>query len=197
MDIHVVPTALDGVVIVETDFVRDARGFFIESYHRQRYAAHGLDDEFVQDNHSRSRAGVLRGIHYQDMTAPMAKLVRCTAGRVFDVTVDLRTGSPTFARWVGVELSVENMKQVYVPAGFGHAFLTLSDTADVQYRCTTYYTPAAEGCLAWNDPDIGIEWPLQGEPALSPRDAKGMSLREYLRKPAFEHGTRLRSSRPE
>jgi dTDP-4-dehydrorhamnose 3,5-epimerase len=187
MDIRVIPTQLDGVVIVETDFVRDERGFFIESYHRRRYVEHGLGDEFVQDNHSRSRRGVLRGIHYQDLSAPMAKLVRCTAGSVFDVAVDLRAGSPTFSRWVGVELSVENMRQLFIPVGFGHAFLTLSDTADVQYRCTNYYAPAAEYCIAWNDPDIGVEWPLGGEPALSARDAKGRSLREYLRQPAFRY----------
>ena len=191
MDIHVIPTKLDGVVIVETDFVRDERGFFIESYHKQRYAAHGLDAEFVQDNHSQSRCGVLRGIHYQDMSAPMAKLVRCTAGRILDVAVDLRAGSPTFAQFVAIELSAENMRQVYVPVGFGHAFLVLSDTADVQYRCTNYYTPPAEVCVAWNDPDIGIPWPLASAPTLSPRDAKGMTLREYLRNPTFRYSDQL------
>jgi dTDP-4-dehydrorhamnose 3,5-epimerase len=185
MDIHVIPTKLPGVVIVETDFVRDDRGFFIESYHRQHYAAQGVSDEFVQDNHSRSRRGVLRGIHYQDLSMPMAKLVRCTAGHVFDVAVDLRVGSPTFGQWAGVELSVENMKQVYVPVGFGHAFLTLSETADVQYRCTNYYAPAAEGCIAWNDPDIAVAWPLDGGPLLSARDSNGISLRAYAQNPAF------------
>lgn len=194
MDIHVIPTELDGVIIVETDFPHDQRGFFIESYHRQRYAAHGLDDEFVQDNHSQSRRGVLRGIHYQDLSAPMAKLVRCTAGRVFDVAVDLRAGSPTFAQWVGVELSAENMKQLYVPVGFGHGFLTVSDSADVQYRCTNYYAPQAEACIAWNDPDIAVAWPLHGPPALSPRDANGMRLADYLRKPAFTYAARAAKS---
>jgi len=191
MDIHVIPTKLDGVVIVETDFVRDERGFFIESYHKQRYAAHGLDAGFVQDNHSQSRCGVLRGIHYQDMSAPMAKLIRCTAGRILDVAVDLRAGSPTFAQFVAIELSAENMRQVYVPVGFGHAFLVLSDTADVQYRCTNYYTPPAERCVAWNDPDIGIPWPLASAPTLSLRDAKGMTLREYLRNPTFRYSDQL------
>jgi dTDP-4-dehydrorhamnose 3,5-epimerase len=190
MEIRVVPTALGGVVIVETAFVRDERGFLIESYHQQRYAAHGFAEPFVQDNHSHSRGGVLRGIHYQDLSAPMAKLVRCTGGRVFDVAVDLRAGSSSFGRWIGVELSAENMKQLFVPVGFGHAFLTLSDAADVQYRCTNYYTPSAEGCLAWNDPDIGIEWPLRGAPVMSARDANGMSLRTYLQKPAFHHPVR-------
>ena len=187
MDIRVVPTALEGVVIVETAFARDERGFFIESYHRQRYVEHGFTDPFVQDNHSRSRGGVLRGIHYQDLSAPMAKLVRCTAGRIFDVAVDLRVGSPTFGRWVGEELSDDNMKQLFVPVGFGHAYLTLTETADVQYRCTNYYTPPAERCLAWNDPDIDAAWPILSAPVLSARDAAGMSLREYLQHPAFRY----------
>ena len=187
MNIRVIPTTLAGVVVIETDFVRDERGFFIESYHRRRYAEHGLRDQLVQDNHSRSRRGVLRGIHYQDLSMPMAKLVRCTAGRVFDVTVDLRAGSPIFGNWFGVELSLENMKQVYVPVGFGHAFLALSETADVQYRCSNYYAPGAEGCIGWNDPDIAVAWPLDGEPTLSARDSNGRSLREYLRAPAFTY----------
>ncbi len=184
MDIHVVETALPSVVVIETDFFRDARGFFIEAYHRKRYAEHGIADEFVQDNHSRSGRDVLRGIHYQDMRAPMAKLVRCTLGRIWDVAVDLRVGSPTFGKWVSVELSGENMKQVLVPPGFGHAFLTLSEVAEVQYRCTAYYTPEAEGVIAWNDPDLAISWP-RCEPVLSSRDQQGMRLKDYLKKPAF------------
>jgi len=191
MDIRVVPTKLDGVVIVDTDFVRDERGFFIETYHKRRFAEHGLDYGFVQDNHSRSGRGVLRGIHYQDLTAPMAKLVRCTLGCVFDVAVDLRVGSPTFARWIGVELSAQNMTQLMVPVGFGHAFLTLSDVAEVQYKCTGYYTPSAEACLAWNDPDIGIEWPTSAPPILSARDREGVSLKQYLQNPAFTYPVRL------
>ncbi len=184
MDIHVVETELPSVLVIETDFVRDARGFFIEVYHRKRYAENGIDGEFVQDNHSRSGKNVLRGIHYQDMRAPMAKLVRCTFGRIWDVAVDLRVGSPTFGKWVSVELSGENMKQVLVPPGFGHAFLTLSEAAEVQYKCTAYYAPEAEGVIAWNDPDLGISWPCC-EPLLSGRDRQGMSLAEYLKKPAF------------
>ncbi len=189
MEIRVVPTDLEGVVVVETAFVRDERGFFIEAYHEARYAEHGLACRFVQENHSQSRRGVLRGIHFQDQSAPMDKLVRCTAGRIFDVAVDLRVGSPTFGRWVGVDLSAENMRQVFLPAGFGHAFLTLSESADVQYRCTNYYAPSAETCIAWNDPDIAIAWPLQGPPVLSRRDASGVSLREYLRHPAFRYAS--------
>ncbi|RPJ53775.1 MAG: dTDP-4-dehydrorhamnose 3,5-epimerase [Acidobacteria bacterium] len=184
MDIRVVKTALPSVVVVETDFIRDARGFFIEAYHRKRFAEHGIPDEFVQDNHSRSGKDVLRGIHFQDMRAPMAKLVRCTLGRIYDVAVDLRVGSPTFSNWVGVELSGENMKQILVPAGFGHAFLALSDVAEVQYKCSTYYTPEAEGVIAWNDPDIAISWPCTA-PVLSTRDQRGMCLKDYLKKPAF------------
>ncbi|MDO8942159.1 MAG: dTDP-4-dehydrorhamnose 3,5-epimerase, partial [Desulfobacterales bacterium] len=158
----------------------------IETYHKQRYSEHGLDCEFVQDNHSSSARGVLRGIHFQDLRAPMAKLVRCTVGRVFDVVVDLRAGSRTFGRWVGIELSADNMKQLFVPVGCGHAFLTVSQVAELQYKCTNYYLPAAERILAWNDPDIGIEWPLDNPPQLSLRDQGGSSLREYLGAPVFD-----------
>lgn len=184
MDIRIIQTELDGVVIVETDFFRDERGFFIESYHKKRFAEHGLDYDFVQDNHSGSARGVLRGIHYQTLACPMDKLVRCTAGRILDVAVDLRVGSPTLGRWVGVELSAEKKNQLLVPVGFGHAFLTLSETAEVQYKCTGYYEPSAEGNIAWNDPDIGVDWPVT-DPILSARDRSGMSLKEYLKNPAF------------
>lgn len=189
MAITVYPTKLEGVVIVEPDCYRDERGFFLESYHKRRYAEHGLDYEFVQDNHSRSARGVLRGIHYQDMTVPMGKLVRCSLGAVLDVAVDLRAGSPTFAQWVAVELSAENARQIMVPAGFGHAFLTLSDWAEVQYKCTAYYTPSAEGGIAWDDPDIGIDWPIRA-PILSKRDRSNRSLKDYLTNPAFRYGGR-------
>ncbi len=187
MDIRAVPTPLEGVVIIETDCVRDDRGFFIEAWHKRTYAEHGLAYDFVQDNHSRSARGVLRGIHYQDLTAPMAKLVRCTAGCIFDVAVDLRAGSPTFGRWTGVELSADNMRQLVVPIGFGHAFLTVSQAAEVQYKCTNYYAPAAEAVVAWNDPEVAIEWPLAVPPVLSARDRKGMSLAEYRKRPAFTY----------
>ncbi len=190
MDIRVVPTTLDGVVIIETDFVRDERGFFVEVWHEARFAQHGITADFVQDNHSRSGRGVLRGIHYQDMTAPMAKLVRCTAGCVFDVVVDLRAGSPTLGRWLGLELSAQNMRQVFIPVGFGHAFLTVSDAAEVQYKSTNYYTPSAEAVIAWNDPDLDIHWPLSADPILSARDRRGASLRQYRERPAFTYGGR-------
>lgn len=156
----------------------------MESYHKQRFHEHGITAEFVQDNHSRSAARVLRGLHYQDLSAPMAKLVRCTQGRIFDVAVDIRAGSPRFGRWVGEELSEVNMLQLWVPVGFAHGFLALSETADVQYKCTGLYTPAAEGAIRWGDPDIGVEWPIS-DPVVSKRDAAAMSLKEYQANPAF------------
>ncbi len=189
MEIHVTETAIPPVVVIDTNFVRDERGFFIESYHRKRFIEHGIKDEFVQDNHSKSRKDVLRGIHYQDMRAPMGKLVRCTAGRILDVAVDLRVGSPTFGKWVGVELSAENMRQIMIPAGFGHAFLTLSEEAEVQYKCTTYYAPETEGVIAWDEPDLAIDWPCRN-PILSARDRNGMLLKEYLKNPAFRYSAR-------
>jgi dTDP-4-dehydrorhamnose 3,5-epimerase len=190
--LRVIPTALDRVVIIETDFFKDGRGFFIESYHRRDFAAHGLGYEFVQDNHSRSARGVLRGLHYQDMRAPMAKLVRCTEGAVLDVAVDIRAGSPTFGQAVTAELTGDNMRQLMIPAGFAHGFLALSDSADVQYKCSGYYTPEAEGTLAWNDPEVGIEWPV-AEPTVSAKDAAGQSLREYRAGPRFQYDEVLAS----
>jgi len=179
-------TPLEGVSVIDIKFFRDERGFFIENYHKQRFLEVGIADEFVQDNHSRSTAKVLRGLHYQDMTAPMGKLVRCTVGAIFDVAVDLRVGSPTFGKWFGIELTAENMKQIFVPPGFAHGFVTLSDVAEVQYKCTGFYTPSSEGTLAWNDAEVGIAWPLK-DPILSRRDSNGMSLRQYLAEPAFHY----------
>ena len=189
MDIDVQPTKLEGVLLIDTKFFRDERGFFIESYHKQRFAEHGITAEFVQDNHSGSRQGVLRGLHYQDLTAPMGKLVRCTAGRVQDVAVDLRVGSPTCGQWVDVELSAENMRQMWIPPGFGHGFVTLSEYAEVQYKCSGFYAPKTEGVVAWNDPDLAIDWKVR-EPQLSGRDAKGMSFKAYLERPAFRYPLR-------
>jgi dTDP-4-dehydrorhamnose 3,5-epimerase len=182
MAISVEPTVLPGVLLVRPDVFGDDRGFFSESYHRARYAEHGIPEEFVQDNHSRSAGGVLRGIHYQDARAPMAKLVRCTRGAILDVAVDLRVGAPTFGKWVSAELSEENFLQFYVPAGFGHAFLALSAVAEVQYRCSAYYAPETEGAIAWDDPELAIAWPRR-DPVLSKRDAAAMSLREYTKLP--------------
>jgi dTDP-4-dehydrorhamnose 3,5-epimerase len=186
VDIEVVPTRLPDVLVVETRCFQDERGFFIESYHRRRYAECGISDEFVQDNHSRSMRGVLRGIHFQDQHAPMGKLVRCLQGAILDVAVDLRVGSPTLGRWVAVELTADNKRQLMVPAGFGHAFLALTDDAEVFYKCTGYYTPSAEGGVAWNDPDIGVDWPTAA-PILSRRDREQVSFQEYLRRPAFHY----------
>jgi dTDP-4-dehydrorhamnose 3,5-epimerase len=184
LNLSVRRTALEGVVVIEPPVHRDARGFFLESYHRRHYVEHGIPDEFVQDNLSHSLQAVLRGIHYQDMTAPMSKLVRCAAGSVLDIVVDLRLGSATFGRWVGETLSGDNLRQVFIPVGFGHAFLTLSPSAEVEYKCGGYYAPAAEGSVAWNDPEIGIRWPIEA-PLLSDKDRQAPSLAEYAKHPAF------------
>jgi dTDP-4-dehydrorhamnose 3,5-epimerase len=184
MKTHVTPTPLKGLVVIDIDYFKDERGFFIESWHKRDFAAAGLDLEFVQEGHSRSAYGVLRGMHYQNMTAPMGKLLRCTVGRIFDVAVDLRVSSPTFGKWFSVELSSDNQRQIYVPPGFAHGFATLSDSAEVQYKQTGFYTPPSEGTLAWNDPDVGIQWPI-ATPILSKRDQNGMSFKEYLKRPAF------------
>jgi dTDP-4-dehydrorhamnose 3,5-epimerase len=177
-------TPLEGLVVIDIDFFSDERGFFMESWHKRDFAEAGLSLEFVQDSHSRSSHGVLRGLHYQDMRGPMAKLVRCTVGRVFDVAVDLRVSSPTCGKWFGVELTAENKKQLLVPIGFAHGFLTLSDVCEIQYKQTEYYRPQTEGGVTWNDPDIGIQWPLTN-PVLSKRDQNQASLKQYLQNPAF------------
>lgn len=187
MAIRVLSTKLEGVVVVEPDVRRDDRGFFLESYNKRVFAENGITYEFVQDNHSRSAYRVLRGIHFQGMSAPQVKLVRCTFGQILDVAVDLRVGSPTFGQWVAEELSASNMRQLLVPVGFGHAFATLSEFAEVQYKCTDYYAPAAEGSVRWNDPDIGIPWPYD-DPILSGRDRVAASLQDYLSLPAFGYG---------
>jgi dTDP-4-dehydrorhamnose 3,5-epimerase len=185
MKTHVTATPLAGLMKVDIEYFSDERGFFIESWHKRDFAAAGLDLEFVQEGHSRSGRNVLRGLHYQDMTAPMGKLLRCTVGAIYDVAVDLRMSSPTFGKWFGIELSAENKTQLYVPEGFAHGFATISDVAEVQYKQTGFYTPSSEGTISWNDPDIGVAWPI-GEPTLSARDQQGMSLREYRDKPAFQ-----------
>jgi dTDP-4-dehydrorhamnose 3,5-epimerase len=185
MKTHVTTTPLEGLFIVNIDFPRDERGFFIESWNKRDFAATGLDFEFVQDSHSRSSKGVLRGLHYQDMRAPMAKLVRCTVGKILDVAVDLRVTSPTFGKAFTIELSAENQTQLLVPIGFAHGFATLSDVCEVQYKQTGYYLPATEGGIAWNDPDVGISWPFNN-PVLSKRDQNQLSLRQYRENPAFK-----------
>ena len=177
---NIVKTALDGVLIIEPKVFGDARGFFTESWNEQRFnEAVGSPGRFVQDNHSRSRKGVLRGLHFQRAPHAQGKLVRCVAGAVFDVAVDLRAGSPTFGQWAGVELTADNHRQFWVPPGFAHGFLTLSDSADFLYKTTDFYAPACEGAVLWNDADIGIAWPDLGEtPQLAAKDAAAARLRD-------------------
>ena len=184
MGIRVIHTELDGVLIVEPDIFCDERGFFLESYHHARYAEHGIPSVFVQDNHSQSRRGVLRGLHYQGLSAPMAKLVRCSHGALLDVVVDLRLGAPSFGRWLAVELSATNARQLLVPVGFGHGFLTLSEVAEIQYKCSDYYNPAAEGAVRWDDPELAVVWPIS-DPLVSARDQAALSLAQYREQPAF------------
>lgn len=175
---QVIPTAIPDVLIIEPKVFGDARGFFFESYNERAFAqATGLELNFVQDNHSRSTKGVLRGLHYQ-IRHPQGKLVRVVRGSVFDVAVDVRRTSPTFGQWVGVELSESNHRQLWVPSGFAHGFLVTSDSADFLYKTTDYYAPEHERCIAWNDPGIGVAWPLEGAPQLSAKDLTGLHLAE-------------------
>lgn len=169
-------TKLAGVVIIEPQAFGDERGYFLEAFHAERYRKEaGIKETFVQDNHSRSGKGVLRGLHFQ-ITQPQGKLVRVSQGEVFDVAVDINPKSETYKQWVGVILTGTNHLQFYVPPGYAHGFLVLSDTADFQYKCTAYYDPSDEGCVRWDDPAIGIDWPLEGEPRLSGKDSKAQSL---------------------
>ncbi|MDR0311919.1 MAG: dTDP-4-dehydrorhamnose 3,5-epimerase [Acidobacteriota bacterium] len=178
---NVIQTALPGVLILEPKVFGDTRGFFLESYNARVFGeATGLDPVFVQDNHSRSARGVLRGLHYQ-IRQTQGKLVRVTHGRVFDVAVDVRRNSPHFGRWAGVELSDDMpYRMFWIPPGFAHAFLVLSESADFAYKATDYYAPEYERCIRWNDPDIGIEWPLEevGDPLLSEKDRVGLPLKD-------------------
>ena len=172
----VTPTSIPSVLIIEPKVFGDTRGFFFESFNQRAFnQATGLDVNFVQDNHSRSSKGVLRGLHYQ-IQQPQGKLVRVVRGSVFDVTVDLRKSSPTFRQWVGVELTEDNHCQLWIPPGFAHGFYVLSDSADFLYKTTDYYAPEFECSLIWNDPTIGIEWPLNTHPIISAKDAQGKKL---------------------
>lgn len=166
------------VVFIEPDVLRDARGFFLETYHVEKYRAGGVAGPFVQDNHSRSVAGTLRGLHFQ-RRRPQGKLVRVIEGEIFDVAVDVRPGSPTFGRWVGMTLTADNFKQCYIPPGFAHGFCVVSPAAQVEYKCTELYDPTDEVGIAWNDPAIGITWPV-AEPILSERDRHLPTLAEVL-----------------
>ena len=172
----VVRTGVPDVLILEPKVFGDERGFFLESYNKRVLRdATGIAQDFVQDNHSRSARNVLRGLHYQ-ITQPQGKLLRVVQGAVFDVAVDIRKSSPTFGKWAGFELSAENKRVAWVPEGFAHGFLVLSKSADVLYKATAYFAPESERTIAWNDPDLGIVWPLQGAPLLSDKDRRGVAF---------------------
>lgn len=173
------PTAIPEVIVVEPVVYGDERGFFMETWHQERFKAGGINAHFVQDNHSRSRKEILRGVHYQ-IEQPQGKLVRVVTGRVFDVAVDLRHSSSSFGQWVGVELSDDNHRMLWVPPGFGHGFYVLSEQADFVYKCTDYYAPEHERCIRWDDPDLGIDWPIPdySRPLVSEKDAAGRRLPE-------------------
>ena len=180
--IKVTRCEIEGLCVIEPTVFRDARGYFVETYNYNDFKAEGLDMVFVQDNQSMSVKGVLRGLHYQKQF-PQGKLVRCVRGTVFDVAVDLRASSTTYGKWYGVELSAENQKQFYIPEGFAHGFIVLSDEAEFAYKCTDFYHPGDEGGLAWNDPEIGVEWPIEEgmELIISEKDQKWGGLSETFR----------------
>ncbi len=170
-----IPTAVDGVVIIEPRVFEDDRGYFMEVWHEGRYREAGIGRSFVQENHSRSIRGTIRGLHYQ-VERPQGKLIRVTRGTIYDVAVDMRQSSPTFGKWVGVELSADDPRFLWIPAGCAHGFCVTSDVADVSYLCTELYAPALERTLDWNDPAVGVTWPIDGEPLLSAKDAAGLAF---------------------
>jgi dTDP-4-dehydrorhamnose 3,5-epimerase len=178
------PTDLPGVLIITPRVFEDPRGFFFESYNFERFCAHGIDTVFVQDNHSKSVRWTLRGLHFQMSPAAQVKLVRVVGGAIWDVAVDIRVGSPTFGRWVGVELSAENYRQLYIPVGFAHGFCVLSDVAEVLYKTSHVYSPTHERGIIWNEPALGVKWPA-AEPLLSARDRRLGTLAEYSANPSF------------
>ena len=175
---QITKTEIEDVLVVEPRVFGDERGFFFESFNQRKWMElTGIESKFVQDNHSKSRRGVLRGLHYQ-IRQPQGKLVRVVVGEVFDVAVDLRRSSPTFGKWVGEILTADNKKQLWVPEGFGHGFLVLSDTAEFLYRTTDFYAPEHERCIVWNDPDLAIAWPGESKPQLSEKDLQGSFFRD-------------------
>jgi dTDP-4-dehydrorhamnose 3,5-epimerase len=194
--VNILPTELDGVLIIEPDVFGDERGFFMESFQKRRYREAGIKTEFVQDNISRSVRNTLRGLHYQH-PHDQAKLVQVLEGEIYDVAVDIRQGSPTFGRWVGVILSAENRRQFFLPAGFAHGFCVLSATALFLYKCGDFYAPEAEGGICWDDPDLGIPWPVQA-PILSERDSRFSPLRHVAshRLPVFGGSRESTDCRP-
>ena len=173
----VIPTRLPEVLILEPRVFEDSRGLFFESWNEKEFGRAGMRAHFVQDNHSRSAQGVLRGLHYQ-IRQPQGKLVRVVAGEIFDVAVDIRRSSPNFGQWEGVRLNAELHKMLWIPVGFAHGFCVLSEIAEVLYKATDYYAPEHGRCVLWNDPELGISWPLPGDPKLSPKDAAGAPLRD-------------------
>jgi dTDP-4-dehydrorhamnose 3,5-epimerase len=176
---------LNGIVVLQPEVFEDERGFFLEAFRADQFKELGLPHEFVQDNHSRSVKGVLRGLHFQ-WEPPMGKLMRVTIGTAFLVAVDIRKGSPTLGQWFGIEVSAENKKQVWAPAGFARGFCVLSDVAEIQYKCTGIYNNKGESGILWSDPEIGIEWPVK-DPILSGKDAVAQPLSEWLKKPESDH----------
>jgi dTDP-4-dehydrorhamnose 3,5-epimerase len=182
--LRAIETSLPGVLLIEADVRADARGFFMETYHAEHFRRLGIDAEFVQDNHSRSVRGVLRGLHYQEPN-PQGKLVRCTRGALFDVAVDVRKGSPTFRQWFSKELSDDNKLMMWIPPGFAHGFCALTDEADLVYKCTALYDAANDRSILWNDPDIGIEWPRLENLSLSEKDANAPRLRDAAVLPRY------------
>jgi dTDP-4-dehydrorhamnose 3,5-epimerase len=181
MEFNVEKTFIRDLLIITPEMFKDDRGFFTETYRKDKFTEFGLPTEFVQDNHSRSAKGVVRGLHFQ-WEPPMGKLMRVTQGAAFLVAVDIRVGSPTFGKWLGVEASVDNRKQVYAPAGFARGFCVVSDFAEIQYKCTGIYSNKAESGVLWNDPAIGIEWPVK-DPILSKKDEVAQTLEEWSKKP--------------
>jgi dTDP-4-dehydrorhamnose 3,5-epimerase len=181
MEFNVEKTFIRDLLIIIPEMFKDDRGFFTETYRKDKFTEFGLPTEFVQDNHSRSARGVVRGLHFQ-WEPPMGKLMRVTQGAAFLVAVDIRVGSPTFGKWLGVEASVDNRKQVYAPAGFARGFCVMSDFAEIQYKCTGIYSNKAESGVLWNDPAIGIEWPVK-DPILSKKDEVAQTLEEWSKKP--------------
>ncbi|MGE3958269.1 MAG: dTDP-4-dehydrorhamnose 3,5-epimerase [Vicinamibacterales bacterium] len=186
---RVIPAEIPEVLLIEPDVHGDVRGFFLETFHAGRYAEHGITGPFVQDNHSRSVQGTVRGLHLQ-VARPQAKLIRVIAGEIFDVAVDVRVGSPTFGRWVGVRLSAESFRQYYIPEGFAHGFSVLSPVAEIEYKCTDLYDPEGQLGLAWNDPTLNIPWGVD-TPVLSDRDRANPTIRE-----AMDHLPRYTVSEP-
>jgi len=188
---ELIETRLEGPILIEPRVFRDERGFFHESYRREEWARLGVDHEFIQDNHSRSAQGVVRGMHFQSRGGPrdegMAKLVRCSAGAILDVLVDVRRGSPTFGEWESFELSDENLRQLLCPVGFAHGFVVLSEVADVVYRCDAYYDPDSEGGIAHDDPELGIAWPRDLTLTVSERDSQAPRLSEVASDLPFEY----------